>query len=177
MNHIRPSTISHANLVLLARKQDGSLRLCVDYRGLNEQTIKDAFPLPRIDDLLVELRDARVISHLDLMQGYHQARVAEDDIWKTAFQGPNGLCEFVVISFGLTNAPATFQRLMNHVPASVLHKFIVYLDDIFIYSKPPEEHLVHPKTVFELLKANSLKLRLKKCTFAQTETKYLGFIV
>ena len=84
--------------------------------------MKDAFPLPRVDDLLVELREADVITHLELMQGYHQVRIAEEDVWKTAFQGPDGLYEFVVKSYGLTNAPATFQRLMNHVLAPVLHK-------------------------------------------------------
>ena len=119
MNHIRPSTSAHAAPVLFARKQDGGIRLCVDYRGLNEKTVKDAFPLPRVDDLLVELRDARVITHLDLMQGYHQVRVAEEDVWKTTFQGPDGLYELVVMSYGLTNAPAKFQRLMNHVLAHV----------------------------------------------------------
>ena len=98
MNHIRPSTRSHAADVIFARKQDGGLRLCVDYRGLNEKMVKDAFPLPRVDDLLVELRGTNVITHLDLMQGYHQVRVAEDDVWKTAFQGPDGFYEFVVMS-------------------------------------------------------------------------------
>ena len=104
--------------------------------------VKDAFPLPRVDDLPVELRDAKVITQLDLMQGYHQVRLAEEDMWKTAFQGPDGLYEFVVTSYGLTNAPATFQRLMSHVLAPVLHKFvIVYLDDICVFSSNPEKHL------------------------------------
>ena len=126
-----------------------TLRLCVDYRGLNEKTVKDEFPLPRVDDLLVELREANVITHLDLMQRYHQVKKAEEDVWKTAFQGPNGLYEFVVMSYGLTNAPATFQSLMNYVLAPVLHKFvIVYLDDICVFSSNPEEQLEHLRIGF-----------------------------
>ena len=132
----RPSTSSHAAAVLFARKQDGGLRLCVDYHGLNEKTVNDAFPLPRVDELLVELRGANVIAQIDLMQGYHQVRVAEDDVWKTAFQGPDGLYEFVVMSYGLTSAPV--QRLMNQILAPVLHKLvIVYLDDICVFSSNP----------------------------------------
>ena len=112
------------------------------------------------------------------MQDYHQVRVAEEDVWKTAFQGPDGLYEFVVMRYGLTNASATFQRLMNRVLAPVLHKFvIVYLDDICVFSSNPEEHLEHLRIVFELLRKNALKLRLHKCTFGQTETNYLGLIV
>ena len=178
MNHTRPSTSSHAAAVLFARKKDGGLRLCVDSRGLNEKTVKDAFPLPRVDDLLVELREVNVITQLNLMQGYYQVRVAEEDVWKTAFQSPDGLYEFVVMSYGLTNAPATFQRQMNHVLAPVLHKFvIVYLDDICVYSLNSKEYLEHLRKVVELLRKKSLKLRLRKCTFAQTETIYLGLIV
>ena len=144
----------------------------------NEKTVKDAFPLPRVDYSLVELREVNVITHLDLMQGYHQVRVAEEDVRKTAFQGPDGVYELVVMSYGLTNAPATFQRLMNNVLAPFLHEFvIVYLYDICVYSSNPEEYLEHLRIFFELLRKYSLKPRLRKCTFAQTKTIYSGLMV
>ena len=159
----------------------GALRLCIDYRALNEKTVKDSYPLPHIDDLLCQLKDAKVTSHLDLMQGYHQVLMNPKDRWKTAFQGPGpgNFYEFTVMSFGLTNAPATFQRLMDHVLAPVLGKFvIVFLDDICIFSGNADEHLDHLRQVFFILSKNDLRLRIKKCVFGCTSgTNYLGFII
>lgn len=178
---IQPSNSPFAFPILFVRKKGGALRLCIDYRALNEKTVKDSYPLPHIDDLLCQLKDAKVTSHLDLMQGYHQVLMNPEDRWKTAFQGPGpgNFYEFTVMSFGLTNAPATFQRLMDNILAPVLGKFvIVFLDDICIYSRNADEHLDHLRQVFFLLSKNDLRLRIKKCIFGCTSgTNYLGFII
>ena len=179
---VRISNSPYAAPIILVRKPDGSMRLCIDYRGANECTVKDAFPLPRIDELLEKLRNAKVLTHLDLQQGYHQIRMDEESIPRTAFQGvtPSGapcLLEFMVMSFGLCNAPATFSRLMNHVLEPYLNKFVlVYLDDICIYSSSLDEHLEHLRLVLELLRKHKLHIKLSKCTWAQRETEYLGVI-
>ena len=178
---IQPSNSPFAFPILFVRKKGGALRLCIDYRALNEKTVKDSYPLPHIDDLLCQLKDAKVTSHLDLMQGYHQVLMNPKDRWKTAFQGPGpgNFYEFTVMSFGLTNAPATFQRLMDYVLAPVLGKFvIVFLDDICIFSGNADEHLDHLRQVFFILSKNDLRLRIKKCVFGCTSgTNYLGFII
>jgi hypothetical protein len=115
------------------RKADGSLRLRIDYRGLNEVTRKDAYPLPRVDDTLDELKDANFYTHLDLASGFWQVRVRDMDVHKTAFQTPDGLMEWVAMTFGLYNAPATFQRMMNDILRDFLYKFVtVYIDDVYI---------------------------------------------
>ena len=184
---IRISSSPYAAPIILVRKPDGSMRMCIDYRGINEFTVRDAYPLPRIDELLEQLRTAKVISHLDLQQGYNQVRMSDtgpedESIASTAFQGvtPSGapcLLEFLVMPFGLCNAPATFSRLMNRVLEPWLNKFVlVYLDDIAIYSESPEEHLIHLRMVLTALRKEKLHIKLSKCTWGKRESEYLGVI-
>jgi len=143
---IRPSTSPCRSPIVLVRKKDGSWRMCIDYRALNKIMIKNPYPLPRIDDLLDQLREAIYFSKLDLRSGYHQVRVAEQDAWKTTFKTKQGLCEWPVMHFGLTNAPATFMRVMNDVLRPSIDDFvIVYLYDILVLGKTWEEHLKHVK--------------------------------
>lgn len=175
---VRPSKSEFGSPILFVRKADGSLRLCIDYRGLNEVTQKDAYPLPRIDETLDELRTARCYTHLDLASGYWQVKVHEPDIHKTAFQTPDGLMEWVAMPFGLTNAPATFQRMMNDILRPYLRKFVtVYLDDICIYSENYAEHIKHLRLVLQKLSEHNLKLQLKKCFFGMQSMEYLGYTV
>ena len=163
---IRPSVSPWGAPVLFVKKKDGSLRLCVDYRLLNKATVKNKYPLPRIDDLLDQLRGASVFSKIDLRSGYHQLRIKEEDIPKTAFRTRYGHYEFLVMSFGLTNAPAAFMRLMNEVFRDYLDKFvIVFIDDILVYSQSYEEHVQHLWLVLQILRDKKLYGKLSKCEF------------
>ena len=178
MGYIQPSKSPHAAPVLFVRKKNGALRLCVDYRALNSQTVRDRFPLPRIDDMLDRLHGATVFSNLDLAQGYHQVRIAPDDVPKTAFTTQFGHFEFKVMPFGLCNAPATSQRLMNSVLEPFLGKFcLVYLDDIIVYSKDVESHKQHLAAVLEKLSQAGLYTQLSKCNFGLRQLHFLGHIV
>ncbi|KAL4038316.1 hypothetical protein IC575_001930 [Cucumis melo] len=138
---IRPSVSPWGAPVLFVKKKDGSMRLCIDYRELNKVTVKNRYPLPRIDDLFNQLQGATVFSKIDLRSGYHQLRIKDGDVPKTAFRSRYGHYEFILMSFGLTNAPAVFMDLMNRVFREFLDTFvIVFIDDILIYSKTEAEH-------------------------------------
>ncbi|GJR64193.1 putative reverse transcriptase domain-containing protein [Tanacetum coccineum] len=163
---IRPSSSPWGAPVLFVKKKDGSFRMCIDYRELNKLTVKNRYPLPRIDDLFDQLQGSSVYSKIDLRSGYHQLRVREEDIPKTAFRTRYGHYEFQVMPFGLTNAPAVFMDLMNRVCKPYLDKFvIVFIDDILIYSRNKKEHEEHLKAILELLKKEELYAKFSKCEF------------
>lgn len=166
---IQYSSSPYASPIVLVKKKYGSWRLCVDYRGLNKQTIKDKYLIPLLEDLLYELGGSKYFSKLDLRAGFHQLRMAPEDVHKTAFKTHSGHYKFLVMPSGLTNAPCTFQGLMNHVFGPILRKFLlVFFDDILIYSKTWEEHLMHLDMVFSILRHHHLYLKLSKCTFGAT---------
>ncbi|CAI7929473.1 unnamed protein product, partial [Closterium sp. NIES-54] len=164
--------------VLFTPKPDGSLRMCIDYRALNKQTIKNKYPIPRIDDLLDQLRGATVFSKLDLRSGYWQIRMADNSIHKTAFRTRYGSYDYLVMPFGLTNAPATFQAEMNHILRPLLDEcVVVYLDDILIYSRDMKQHIEHLRRVFEILRREKFYVKLSKSDFALKKLHFLGHMV
>ncbi len=161
--------------MLFVRKKNSQTRLCVDYRALNKITIKNRYPLPRVDDLFDRLRGFNYFTKIDLAQGYHQIWIAEGDVEKTAFRIRYGHYEFVVLLFGLCNAPATFQNLMNSVFAEYLDHFVlVFLDDILVYSRTKEEHLLHLRIVLIKLREHKLFGRKAKSEFLKSKVEYLG---
>lgn len=175
---IQHSSSPYASTIILVKKKDGTWRLCVDYRGLNKQTIKDKYLIPLLEDLLEELGGSRYFSKLDLRAGFHQIRMSEADVYKTAFKTHNGHYEYLVMPFCLTNAPCTFQSLMNHVFQDLSRKSVlVFFDDILVYSKTWEEHLEYLAEVFQILKHQQLFLKLSKCTFGATRIEYLGHFI
>ncbi|GJT81641.1 putative reverse transcriptase domain-containing protein [Tanacetum coccineum] len=192
---IRPSSSPWGAPVLFVKKKDGSFRMCIDYRELNKLTVKNRYPLPRIDDLFDQLQGSSVYSKIDLRSGYHQLRVREEDISKTAFRTRYGHYEFQVMPktafrtryghyefqvmpFGLTNAPAVFMDLMNRVCKPYLDKFvIVFIDDILIYSKNKKEHEEHLKLILELLKKEELYAKFSKCEFWIPKVQFLGHVI
>ncbi|CAI7783315.1 unnamed protein product, partial [Closterium sp. NIES-53] len=175
---IRPSTSPYGAPVLFTPKPDGSLRMCIDYRALNKQTIKNKYPIPRIDNLLDQLRGATVFSKLDLRSGYWQIRMADNSIHKTVFRTRYGSYEYLVMPFGLTNAPATFQAEMNHILRPLLDEcVVVYLDDILIYSRDMKQHIKHLRRVFEILRREKFYVKLSKSEFALKKVQFLGHMV
>ncbi|GJW37488.1 putative reverse transcriptase domain-containing protein [Tanacetum coccineum] len=175
---IRPSSSPWGAPVLFVKKKDGSFRMCIDYRELNKLTVKNRYPLPRIDDIFDQLQGSQFFSKIDLRFGYHQLRVHEDNIPKTTFRTRYGHFEFTVMPFGLTNVPEIFIDLMNRVCRPYLDKFvIVFIDDILIFSKTQEEHVEHLRLALELLKKEKLYAKFSKCEFRLREVQFLGHVI
>ncbi|GKF18368.1 putative reverse transcriptase domain-containing protein, partial [Tanacetum coccineum] len=175
---IRPSSSPWGAPVLFVKKKDGSFRMCIDYRELNKLTVKNRYPLLRIDDLFDQLQGLSIHSKIDLRSGYHQLRVQEEDISKTAFRTRYGHYEFQVMLFGLTNALAVFIDLMNRVCKPYLYKFvIIFIDDIMIYLKNKQEHEEYLKLILELLKKEELYAKFSKCEFWIPKVQFLDHVI
>jgi hypothetical protein len=175
---IHPSSSLWGTLVIFVPKKDGTQRLCMDYHALNEVTIKNKYPLPRIDDMFNQLCGACVFSKIDLQSGYHQLKIWECDIPKTAFILRYGLYEYMVISFGLTNAPSYFMYLMNKVFMEFLDKFVmVFIGDILVYSRSEEEHEEHLRLALQKLQEHRLYAKLSKCEFWLKQVAFSGHVI
>ena len=175
---IRPSVSPWGAPVLFVKKKDGTLRMCVNYRQINKVTVKNKYPLPRIEDLFYQLKGVGVISKIDLRSGYYQLRVKEVYVPKIAFRTRYGHYEFLVMPFGLTNAPTTFMDFMNRVFHPYLDYFVVaFINDILVYSKDTQEHEHHLRIVLQTLRENKLFAKLSKCDFWLKEVSFLGHIV
>jgi hypothetical protein len=176
--YVRPNSSPCGAPILIVQKKEGSQGMCMDYRSLNDVTVKNKYPLPRIEDLFDQMRGARVFSKIDLRSGYHQMKIIPSDIPKTAFSTRYGLYEFTVMSFGLTNAPAYFINLMNKVFMEYLDRFVVvFIDDILIYSKSKSDHEEHLRLVLQKLRDNQLYAKYSKCEFWIGEVPFLGHII
>jgi hypothetical protein len=175
---ICPSVSLWGASVLFVKNKDGSLRLCIDYRELNKVTIKNRYPLPRIDDLFNQLQGSQVFSKIDLRSGYHQLKIQEKDVQKTAFRIRYGHYEFLVMNFGLTNALAAFMDMMNRIFCELVDWcVVVFIDDILIYSKSREEHKEHLWTVLSILRKHQLFAKFKKCEFWLDNVAFLGHVI
>ncbi|SAM05196.1 hypothetical protein [Absidia glauca] len=173
---IRQSTSPAGAPIMFVKKKDGSLRLCVDYRGLNKITIKNRYPLPLINEMIDRLSSSSIFTKLDIRNAYHRVRIAKGDEWKTAFRTRYGHFEYLVMPFGLTNAPASFQALINNVLREFLDIcVVVYLDDILVFSANQEEHDRHVKKVLGCLQDAGLYVKAEKCEFDKPEVEFLGF--
>ena len=175
---IRSSVSPWGAPVLFMKKKDGTLRMCIDYRQINKVTVKNKYPLPRIEDLFDQLKGAGVFSKIDLRSGYYQLRVKDVNVPKTTFRTRYGHYEFLVMPFGLTNAPTTFMDLMNRVFRTYLDQFVViFIDYIFVYSRDEPEHEQHLRIVLQTLREKKLYAKLRKCDFWLKEISFLGHIV
>jgi hypothetical protein len=164
--YIHPSVSPWGAPVLFVKKRDGTLRICIDFIQLNKAIVKNKYPLPRIDDIFDLLRGAKIFSNIDMRLGYHQARIKEEYISKTSFRTRYGHFKFVVVPFGLANAPYIFMCLMNDIFINYLDKFVIFfLDDIIVYSKSEEEHEHHLRLVLQELREHKLYVKLSKCSF------------
>ncbi|KAI2661157.1 Transposon Tf2-6 polyprotein [Labeo rohita] len=175
---IQPSTSPAASSFFFVAKKDGGLRPCIDYRALNEQTVKFAYPLPLVPSTLEELRQAKIFSKLDLWSAYNLIRIRSGDEWKTAFVTPSGHYEYRVMPYGLANSPSIFQNFMNEIFRDMLHQFVVvYIDDILIYSNDLSSHISHVKQVLQRLRKYQLYLKGEKCEFHQDRVQFLGYYI
>ena len=175
---IRPSKSPFGAPLLLVKKKDGTMRMCIDYRALNDITIKNSYPLPRIDELFDRLQGAKIFTKIDLRNGYHQIRIYSADVEKTAFRSRYGHFEFLVLPFGLTNAPATFMQLMHDIFRPLLDRSVlVFIDDILVYSNNIEDHRRHVREVLELLRKNQLYAKASKCELFKSRVEFLGHVI
>ena len=175
---IRPSTSPAASSFFFIGNKDGGLRPCIDYRGLNSVTVKYRYPLPLVPAAVEQLRESRIFTKLDLRSAYNLIRIREGDEWKTAFHTTTGHYEYLVMPFGLVNAPSVFQAFVNEVLREYLGKcVIVYIDDILVYSSDLGEHVKHVRQVLNKLLKNRLYVKLEKCEFHKTEVQFLGYRV
>eukprot|EP00253_Pinus_taeda_P027721 PITA_27721 len=176
--HIHLSSSSYGSPIVLVQKKDGTWRLCIDYRALNNITVCNRYPIPWSDDLLDQLKGAKYFNNINLKSGYHQVLIEPSDVWKTTFKAKEGFFEWLVIPFGLTNAPVPFMRLMDDILQPFTNSFVVvYMDDILILSQSWEEHLQHIRQVLQTLRQHKLCSNLEKCTFGMTQVQYLGYII
>ncbi len=175
---IRPSTSPASAGFFFVKKKGGDLRPCIDYRGLNEITVKFRYPLPLVPSALEQLRSAQFFTKLDLRCAYNLIRIREGDEWKTAFSTTSGHYEYRVMPFGLVNSPAVFQSFINDVFRDMLdHYVIVYIDDILVYSETLQEHVQHVRSVLQRLIKYQLYAKLEKCEFHTTSVAFLGYVI
>jgi hypothetical protein len=175
---IQPSNSSYNSPVCMVKKKDGSWRLCVDFRELNEKILADPFPLPRIDEMLEQFRGCEYLSTGDLFWGFYHVKVKPQDTYKLAFTTDQGRFEFIHLPMGLKTSPAVFQRLMNMAFQDYLKLFtLIYMDDVIIFSKSAEQHMKDLRKVFERMKSAGLRFKIEKCKFFRKELKFLGFVV